>query len=128
MIRISQDNLFESRLAGSTISTGISFPNFEGLAALFDLDFLRINSLKESQSELMVKLNTKIPTLIEVVMSPEQRYLPRLATNKLPDGSFVSPPIEDLDPKISLDELEIALGYKAHPNSYISRGYKYDQD
>jgi hypothetical protein len=55
-------------------------------------------------------------------MDPEQKYFPRLATNKLADGSFVSPPLEDLDPKIDLGFLESLLGYKAHQNSYKARG------
>ena len=128
MIRISQDNLFDSRLAGSTVNTGISFPNFSELANVFDFDFLRVNSLEKSKSDLLGKLASRNPTLVEIVMSPEQKYLPRLATNKLDNGSFVSPPIEDLDPKISLEELESALGYKAHPNSYLARGLTYETD
>ena len=52
----------------------------------------------------------------------DQKYLPRLATSKLDDGTFVSPPIEDMDPKIELSLLENLLGYKAHENSYKARG------
>ena len=55
-------------------------------------------------------------------MDPEQKYFPRLATNKLPDGTLISPPLEDLDPKIELAALEDLLGYKAHVNSYKARG------
>jgi acetolactate synthase-1/2/3 large subunit len=60
--------------------------------------------------------------LIEVMMDPDQKYFPRLATSKLPDGTLVSPPIEDLDPKISIELLEKMLGYKPHENSYRARG------
>ena len=49
-------------------------------------------------------------------MDPEQKYFPRLATNKLPDGTLVYPPIEDLDPKISIELLEDMLGYRPHEN------------
>jgi glucosamine 6-phosphate synthetase-like amidotransferase/phosphosugar isomerase protein len=66
---------------------------------------------------------TITPELIEIIMDPEQRYYPRLATNRLEDGSFISPPLEDLDPKIEIALLEEALGYKAHPNSYKARGF-----
>ena len=55
-------------------------------------------------------------------MDPDQKYFPRLATNKLKDGTFVSPPLEDMDPKIELSALESFLGYKAHENSYKARG------
>ena len=55
-------------------------------------------------------------------MDPEQKYFPRLATNKLPDGTLVYPPIEDLDPKISIELLEDMLGYRPHENSFKARG------
>ena len=69
-------------------------------------------------------LKSQQAELIEIVMDPEQRYFPRLATNKLDDGTFVSPPLEDMDPKIELSLLESLLGYKAHENSYRARGLR----
>ena len=63
--------------------------------------------------------------LIEIIMSPAQKYLPRLATTKLDDGTLVSPPLEDLDPLLPLEDLERFLGYKAHINSYKARGIPY---
>ena len=59
------------------------------------------------------------------MMSPEQRYLPRLSTSKLDDGTFVSPPLEDLDPLLPIADLERFLGYKAHANSYKAREIPY---
>jgi hypothetical protein len=67
-------------------------------------------------------LESPYAELIEIVMDPEQKYFPRLATSKLSDASLVSPPIEDLDPKIDIALLEEKLGYKAHINSYRARG------
>ena len=59
-------------------------------------------------------------------MDPDQKYLPRLGTSKLPDGTLISPPIEDLEPKIPIDVLERLLGYKPHNNSYSARGLSVD--
>jgi hypothetical protein len=55
-------------------------------------------------------------------MSPNQRYLPRLSTIKLADGSLMSPPLEDLEPLIELEELAELLGYDPNPSSYKIRG------
>jgi acetolactate synthase-1/2/3 large subunit len=54
-------------------------------------------------------------------MDPEQKYLPRLSTSKLNDGTFVSPPLEDLDPLISAELLEKLLGENLHPDSLKAR-------
>jgi hypothetical protein len=55
-------------------------------------------------------------------MDPRQKYMPRLSTAKLKDGTLASPPIEDLDPKIDISLLERLLGQQAAPGSYSSRG------
>lgn len=121
MIRISQDNLFDGRLAGSTAESGVSFPNFSKIANTFGFNHTLISN-KEHLKSIVMPLESSQAELIEIIMDPEQKYFPRLATNKLADGSFISPPLEDLDPKIELSLLEEMLGYKAHPNSYKARG------
>jgi acetolactate synthase-1/2/3 large subunit len=121
MIKISQENLFDSRISGSTIDSGISFPDFHQVANTFSLN----HTLVQNRGDLLkvrALLASNQSELIEIQMDPEQKYFPRLATNKLLDGTLVSPPLEDLDPKIDLALLEDLLGYKAHVNSYKARG------
>ena len=125
MIKISQDNLFDGRYAGSNSSTGVSCANFEKLANLFDLDYLRVDGSIDLSSSVASALANPKGIIIEVMMSPEQKYYPRLATAKLPDGSLVSPPLEDLDPLIPIDDLEKYLGYKPTENSFQVRGIPY---
>ena len=121
MIRISQENLFDGRLEGSTVDSGISFPEFEDIAKTFGFNHVKIRN-RDDLKFIEKSLVSPHPELIEVIMDPEQKYFPRLATNKLPDGTLVSPPIEDLDPKISIELLEKMLGYKPHENSFRARG------
>ena len=123
MIKISQDNLFEGRLAGSDTKSGVSFPDFSEIASTFGFKHTLIGT-KGDLSKMDTPLKSQQAELIEIVMDPEQRYFPRLATNKLDDGTFVSPPLEDMDPKIELSLLENLLGYKAHENSYRARGLR----
>lgn len=121
MIRISQENLFEGRLEGSTVNSGVSFPEFEDIAKTFGFNHVKIRN-KDDLKLIDESLVSPHPELIEVIMDPQQKYFPRLATNKLSDGTLVSPPIEDLDPKISIALLEKVLGYKPHENSFKARG------
>jgi acetolactate synthase-1/2/3 large subunit len=126
MIKLSQENLFAGRLTGSSIETGISFPSFEELAKVFGFDYLSVRSTDDFQA-MHQALDSKHAVLIEVIMSPSQKYLPRLATSKLADGTLVSPPLEDLDPLLSIEELEKFLGYQPHANSYRARGLEYEK-
>jgi acetolactate synthase-1/2/3 large subunit len=122
MIRITQENLFEGRNAGIDESSGVSFPDFELVAETFGFDYLRVDNAEGLAALLPDALASSNAVLIDVIMSPQQRYLPRLGTRKLGDGTLTSPPLEDLDPYLAIEELEGFLGSKAHPNSYRSRG------
>ena len=55
-------------------------------------------------------------------MDPDQKYLPRLATSKLEDGTLVSPPLEDLDPLLPIEKLKSLLNGELHENSTRARG------
>ena len=126
MIRISQDNLFDSRYVGSDSASGVSCPDFRNVATTFKLKHVLIDDVNQFENKLKEALDSEDGVLIEIRMSPSQKYLPRLSTSKTADGVLVSPPLEDLDPLISLDLLEELLGYKAQPDSYKARGLKYE--
>jgi len=44
--------------------------------------------------------------LCEVMTSTTQKFEPKSATKKLPDGTLVSPPLEDLAPFLPREELK----------------------
>lgn len=121
MIKISQHNLFNSRITGSSIESGISFPSFEKLAITFNFNYMKISNLDSLNDDFRQQLNDNNPVLFEIMMDSDQKYFPRLATAKLGDGTLISPPIEDLDPLISISLLENLLGESSHPNSKRAR-------
>ena len=124
MIKVSQENLFDGRHFGVSQDTGVSFPNFRELAHLFSMSYYRVAEVSELDN-LGTALSAAGSALIEIVMSPSQKYFPRLATNKLENGRLISPPLEDLDPRIPIEDLEKLLGYRAHRASYELRGLDY---
>lgn len=121
MIKVSQANLFEGREFGSSTISGVSFPKFKDLAESFDMNYFRIQDVNDLNSHLTEELKAERSTLFEVIMDPHQRYLPRLGTTRLLDGTLVSPPLEDLDPKISLSALSQVLEGGVHEASRTSR-------
>jgi acetolactate synthase-1/2/3 large subunit len=117
MIKISQKNLFESRIVGSSISSGISFPNFKLIAEAFDFEYKKISNKAELDESCLFFLNSKCRIIFEVEIDPDQKYLPRLSTHKSINGDLVSPPLEDLDPLLEIDELSQLLENPLHQNS-----------
>lgn len=55
--------------------------------------------------------------VLEVFMDPNQLLVPKLSVSITPDGTFLSPPLEDLSPLIPLDQLRKYLLAPVHPNS-----------
>jgi acetolactate synthase-1/2/3 large subunit len=121
MIKTSQQNLFGGRLSGSTGETGISFPSFERLAQLFEFQYFKATNKNLGNDVFNELLKSDNPVLFEIIMDPEQKYLPRLSTSKLSDGTLISPPIEDLDPMISANLLQRLLEQELHLNSLRAR-------
>jgi acetolactate synthase-1/2/3 large subunit len=121
MIKTSQQNLFGARLSGSSGTSGISFPSFEKIASAFSFQYYRATNSNFNNNLFNEMLESQAPVLFEIIMDPEQKYLPRLSTSKLNDGTFVSPPLEDLDPLISAELLEKLLGENLHPDSLKAR-------
>ena len=121
MIKISQHNLFDSRISGSSSNSGISFPSFEKISAAFGMEYARVCNLDQLEQALSKNFDSSNAVLFEIIMDPDQKYLPRLATSKLEDGTLVSPPLEDLDPFLPIEKLKTLLYAEPHKNSIRAR-------
>jgi len=122
MIKRSQIALLESRFVGVDTESGLSCPNFEKIATAFEIPYFRLRNWEDFDHGFKEILNKKGPSMIEIYMDPVQGFFPRLMTSASPNGALVSPPLEDLSPLISIEDLEWALQRKAGPRSYQIRG------
>ena len=51
-------------------------------------------------------LATEGPVICEVFVDLEQKFEPKASAKRLPDGTMVSPPLEDLAPFLPEDEMD----------------------
>lgn len=106
-IRQTQTNLFKEReLVGVCRESGISFPSFEKLAYAYDIPYVRISKVEDCGTKLEDALYGEGPIIIEAVVDEGQNFEPKLSSKVLPDGSLVSPPIDDMYPFLERDEYE----------------------
>jgi len=106
-IRQTQTNLFKGReLVGVSQSNGISFPDLEKLAYAYGLPYVRIASIDDCGSKLEDALTANGPIIIEAVVDEKQNFEPKLSSKVLPDGTMVSPPIDDMYPFLEREEYE----------------------
>ena len=107
-IRQTQNNLFGDGLVGVSKGNGVSFPPFDKLADTFGFKFYRIDRLEGIDDIINEALKEEGPVMVDVVVSDEQIFSPKLSSKVLPDGRIVSPPIDDMFPFLERDEYERA--------------------
>jgi len=104
-MRQTQVNLFSPPLYGVSGDNGVSFPEAERIAYAYNIPFRRITSATDAGRQIAEALAIDGPVIIEAVIDPEQFFEPKLSSKRLPDGAMVSPPLEDLFPFLSEEEM-----------------------
>jgi len=102
-IRSTQKNFF-GRLTGESPASGVSFPDYVKVANAYGIPGLRIDRVSD-MDKVRAALDSKGPALIEVMLDPRQEFEPRSRSKVLPDGTIVSPPLEDMYPFLSPEEM-----------------------
>ena len=107
-IRITQNNLFKEhcKVGIGPESNDLSFPDFEKLSKAFGYPYLCAHSNEEMKKVVDETLAMEGPVFCEIFTDTQQVWEPKSATKRLPDGTLVSPPLEDLAPFLPREELE----------------------
>ena len=105
-IRQTQTNLFKPPLVGVCDGNGLSFPDIGKIAKAYGIDFFRIDDLNNADEVSKEFLASNSAALCEVLVDTAQNFEPKLSSKRLPDGSIVSPPIDDMYPFLSREEYE----------------------
>lgn len=108
-IRQTQRNFFSGHMTGSGDDSGVSVPDFCRLAEGFGLKSVRISNPLTMREELSKVLVQTEPVICEVMVEKEYAFLPKLSAKKLPDGTMVSPSLEDMFPFLDRDEFNANL-------------------
>jgi len=105
-IRLTQKSLFEGRLVASCCQSGVSCPDFVKIARAYGIPATRIKKNSGLKRKVKKILESEGPMVCELMVSPEMTFSPKAASKQLPNGSFVSRPLEDMFPFLSEEELK----------------------
>ncbi len=101
-IASSQEGHFKKKV-GADLSSKLSLPSITKVASAFGLSTGRILNQYRLSEELKKAIEIPGPCVIEVMVDPKERTLPRV-TASVKDGKIVSNPMEDMTPLLSRDE------------------------
>lgn len=102
-IKQTQDSFF-GRRAGCDSASGLGLPDMGKLAVAYGIPYYAVNRLDEITS-----LHDKLaaidgPAICEIFLQREYIFMPKLSSEKLPDGSMISKPLEDMYPFLPREE------------------------
>ncbi|MBQ8541056.1 MAG: thiamine pyrophosphate-binding protein [Clostridia bacterium] len=107
-IRLTQNNLFKekAKIGIGPESGDLSFPEFRKIADAFGYKYFSASTNAEMRKVVDEVLKIDGPVFCEVFTDTEQVWEPKSSTKRLPDGTLVSPPLEDLAPFLDRAELK----------------------
>ena len=105
MIKHTQKMLFNGKYVSVDKNTGIGLPNYSKLFPSLGYKYFSLNNWKNIDLSISNFLNHNGPSILEVFMDPDQGFLPKVKGVPREDGSILAPPIEEMSPLVSKEEL-----------------------
>lgn len=107
-MRQTEGNLFPeyTKIGVGPESGDLSFPKMEKIATAYGIPYLSASSNAELPQVIDKALATEGFVMCEIFVDINQKFEPKSATKRMPDGTLVSPPLEDLAPFLPREELE----------------------
>lgn len=104
LIRHTQHNFMEDRFIGESPESGVWCPDTMKIAKAYGIKGVKIEKPEEVYEKLKEVLDYEGPVLCEVITPEWQLLIPRVASDKLSDGTLVSREYSDMFPYLSREE------------------------
>jgi acetolactate synthase-1/2/3 large subunit len=104
-IRQTQNAFFAGTSVGCGTESGLTFPEWEKVAAAFGFRFGRAATHDDLDAAIATALAAPGPSLCEVVLDLRQQFAPKVTSKKLEDGRMVTAPLHDMAPFLDREEL-----------------------
>lgn len=107
-MRLTQRGLFKefSKTGVGPESGDLSFPEMSRIAEAYRIPYMSANSNAELEEKLKAFVEQEGFGLFEVFVDSDQAFEPKPTAMKRADGTLFSPPLEDLAPFLSEEELK----------------------
>ena len=107
-IRQTERNFYgDQKLVGIGSDSGdVSFPDFGKLAEALGFPYVRALHNSELAGAIESALAMEGPVICEMFVDTDQNFEPKSSGKRMPDGTIVSPPLEDLVPFLPDEEMD----------------------
>jgi len=105
-IRQTQQNYFSDNIIGCGVDSGLPFPEFSSLASAFGVKYSSVRNDSQLNCALQALYATSVPQIMEVFVSRQQQFSPKIASKRLANGEMVSSSLEDMSPHLPQEEYD----------------------
>ena len=106
-IRQTQQSYFKPPLVGVGEESGdLSFPDLSRIMPAYGFPYRAVHASEDLEAAISEALDAEGAFVCEVFVTKYQKTEPKTSAKKLPDGSMVSAPLEDMYPFLDREELE----------------------
>jgi acetolactate synthase I/II/III large subunit len=105
-IRASQTAFFGACKIGCDVATGQTLPDVRRVAEAYGIATDKISTQRNLEDDIRRVIAAPGPVVCDVHVALDEVRQPRLSSVQLPDGSFVSKPLEDLWPFLDRAEFK----------------------
>jgi acetolactate synthase-1/2/3 large subunit len=98
-------NFFNGVEVGGGPKSNVTFPDFERLLKAFGFAYVRCDRHSDMAEAIAATLAADGPAVCELITDENVVFAPKLGAKQHPDGRITSPPLEDLSPFLSREEL-----------------------
>jgi acetolactate synthase-1/2/3 large subunit len=115
-IRHTQRGFLEGRFVGSSRKGGLNLPDFQKVAAAYGIPACRVADERRLPAAVRRVMDSKGPSLCEVMVAPGMNVVPRVGFERLANGSFRARPFDDMMPFLVRRERERLLSGSPSPS------------
>ena len=76
------------------------------ITAAYGIPYVRCDNIDDLPAKIKEFLAIDGPAFFEAILDEHQNFEPKLSSKRLPDGTMVSPPIDDMYPFLPREEYE----------------------
>jgi acetolactate synthase-1/2/3 large subunit len=106
LIRHTQRNFMEDRFVGESPQTGVWCPDSLEIAKAYGIKAIRINTIESIDEKIKEVLSCDEPVVCDVMTPEWQMLIPRVASDKSPDGKLISREYADMFPYLPREEYQ----------------------
>lgn len=104
-IRQTNKNFFDGLYIGCDDKSGVSMPDFEKIAMAFDIPFKRCDNIGQLTESIQWLFDNNGPLLLDLCQEIDDPVMPKVMSKMREDGSFFTPPLQDMYPYISDEKM-----------------------